>query len=110
MGIYIGIFFRGKRIDIVFRKVPMDAGCLCQINCLVVGNGSFFFFGVGADDEIAVDVDHGAVFDQSLVLILQNTMVAVDDDQIGIAEIKLVAIGKLESSSGNCVGLNAIAG
>ena len=70
MGIYIGIFFRGKRIDIVFRKVPMDAGCLCQINCLVVGNGSFFFFGVGADDEIAVDVDHGAVFDQSLVLIL----------------------------------------
>ncbi|MFR6392141.1 MAG: hypothetical protein ACLUN0_03960 [Roseburia sp.] len=73
----------------------MNTGCLCQINSFVVGNGSFFFGRISTNGIIAIDMDKSLITEESIVLCLYNSTVAVNDDNIGIAVIEGLPLAKV---------------
>ena len=81
-----------------------------KIHGFVVGNGRQLLGLVDPDHMGAADVELCLVADDALLCDPGNAIVRVDHQQIGIAEVRRIAVDKLVISAGNSKIFDAIAG
>ena len=108
IGVNLCIFFWGITVYIIFREFFCDTGRLREICSFVVCNGGLLLRGVGPDFVVSVDVDEDLVFFDIVLRDLKNTVVAIDDDDIGIPVIRIVSVGKLIVPARNGIGLDTV--
>ena len=94
LGIDVGIITCRQIFDIIFREVLTDAVLPRQIHCFVIGDGCLRFTSISTNCIIAVDMQAYAVACFLVFCKDKDPMVAVDNFDIGVAQIVVISIDK----------------